>query len=169
MKINALVTVNNDFWIMSEAICQWLKIIVRSLHEWPKIVIRGNECIILFLTRYFMSRTQIRQNNYWSLNEPLSPKKVFSNLVLWRPLSWSVTSCERGVLTLWRHIRRLFLHAKNGSKAIFTSEKQPWISISHQPVFTAMPVGNQGYCLTLYLIPDTNRKYNIWFNLATNI
>ena len=63
IKINAWVTVNNDFWVTSEAICQWfsrvtkslVKIIDKSHHEWPKIVIHGNECFILFLTRYFMS------------------------------------------------------------------------------------------------------------------
>ena len=38
---------------------------------------------------------------------------------------------------LWRHIRRLFLHAQIGAKAIFTGEEQPWISISYHPVFTA--------------------------------
>ena len=71
IKNIAWVTVNNDFWVTSEAICQWfsrvtksrVKIIVR--HSWkslanritsdPKIVIHGNECIILFLTCYFMS------------------------------------------------------------------------------------------------------------------
>ena len=36
--------------------------------------------------------------------------------------SCSVTSRERGLLALWRHIRRLFLHAQIGAKAIFTSE-----------------------------------------------
>ena len=46
-------------------------------------------------------------------------------LVLCRHHSWSVTSRERGVLALWRHIRRLFLHVPFGAKAIFTSEFQP--------------------------------------------
>ena len=41
---------------------------------------------------------------------------------LWRHYSSSVTSRERGLLALWRHIRRLFLHAQIGAKAIFTSE-----------------------------------------------
>ena len=43
-KNNAWVTVNNDFLVTSETICQWfswvtkprVKIIVKSLHEWPK-------------------------------------------------------------------------------------------------------------------------------------
>ena len=42
----------------------------------------------------------------------MSLKTVFSDLALWRHHSWSVTSRERVVLTLWRHIRRLFLHAQ---------------------------------------------------------
>ena len=63
IKNNAWVTVNDDFWVTSGQFAnnfhKW-----RS-HEWqlmanrltsdPKIVIHGNECIILFLTRYFMS------------------------------------------------------------------------------------------------------------------
>ena len=53
---------------------------------------------------------------------PLSLRMVFSDLALWRHHSWSVTSRERGVLALWRHIRRLFLHEEIGAKAIFTSE-----------------------------------------------
>ena len=48
--------------------------------------------------------------------------KSFSDLVLWRHHSWSVTSRECRTLALWRHIRRLFLHAQIGAKAIFTSE-----------------------------------------------
>ena len=44
IKNNAWVTVNNDFWVTSEAICQWfsrvtksrVKIIGKSHHEWSK-------------------------------------------------------------------------------------------------------------------------------------
>ena len=44
IKNNAWVTVNNDFWVTSEAICQWfsrvtksrVKIIGKSPHEWPE-------------------------------------------------------------------------------------------------------------------------------------
>ena len=65
IKNNAWVTVNYDFFVTSDAIRQWfsrvtksrVKIIAESPHEWQKIVIHGNECIILFLTRYFMSWT----------------------------------------------------------------------------------------------------------------
>ena len=41
---------------------------------------------------------------------------------LWRHHNWSVTSCEREILVLWRHICLLSLHAKIGAKAIVTSE-----------------------------------------------
>ena len=44
IKNNAWVTMKNDFWVTSEAICQWfsrvtksrVKIIGKSHHEWPK-------------------------------------------------------------------------------------------------------------------------------------
>ena len=101
-------------------------------HEWkslanrltsdPKIVIHGKKCIILFLTRYFMSWAHNVKNNYRSLISPLSLRTAFSDFVLWRHHSWSVTSHERTALALWRHIRRLLLHAQIGAKAIFTSE-----------------------------------------------
>ena len=107
IKNNAWVTSNNDFWSQvrwfANDFHKWrtsslVKIIGKSPHEWPKIVIHGNKCIILFLTRYFML------------------------LLLWRHYSWSVMSRKREVLALWRHIRQLFLHAQIGTKAIFTSE-----------------------------------------------
>ena len=53
---------------------------------------------------------------------PLSQGTVFSDLALWRHYSCSVTSREHGLLALWRHIRRLFLHEQIGAKAIFISE-----------------------------------------------
>ena len=49
-------------------------------------------------------------------------KTVFLTEALWRHHSWSVTSRERGVLALWRHIRRLFFHVPFGAKAILASE-----------------------------------------------
>ena len=92
-----------------------VKIIGKSHHEWPKIVIHGNECIILFLTRYFMFWTQdSTKNNHRSLILPSSPRTVFSDYTLWRHRSWSVTSRE---LALWRHIRRLFWARANWFKS----------------------------------------------------
>ena len=131
IKNNAWVTVNNDFFVTSEAIRQWfsrvtksrVKIIAESPHEWQKIVIHGNECIILFLTRYFMSWTHKSAKNYHrALISPLLPRAGFSDRALWRHNNWSVTSCEREILVLWRHICLLSLHAQFGAKAIFTSE-----------------------------------------------
>ena len=75
IKNNAWVTVNNDFWVR-------VRRFANNFHEWrshewkslanritsdPKIVIHGNECIILFLARYLMS---------WTLN---SAKTIIDN------------------------------------------------------------------------------------------
>ena len=131
IKNNAWVTVNNDFWVTSEAICQWFSRVTKSrvksfanrITSDPKIVIHGNKCIILFLTRYFMSWTHNSdKNNHRSLISQLSPRTVVSDLSLWRHHSGCVTSREREILALWRHICRLFLHAQIGANAIFTSE-----------------------------------------------
>ena len=40
-----------------------MKIIGKSPHEWPKNRIHGNECIILFLTRYFVLNTPFRNKH----------------------------------------------------------------------------------------------------------
>ena len=57
----------------------------------PNIVIHGNECIILFLTCYFMSWTHnSAKNNYRLLISPLWLRTAFSDLV--------VTTVD-----LWRH------------------------------------------------------------------
>ena len=131
IKNNAWVTVNNDFLSrvrrFGNDFHEW-----RS-HEWKsltnrltsdkKIVIHGNECIILFLTCYFMSWTHRSAKNYhWALISPLLPSAAFSGAALWRHHNWSVTSCEREILVLWRHICLLSLHVQTGAKAIFTSE-----------------------------------------------
>ena len=129
IKNNAWVTVNNNFF------CSRVKWFANDFHEWrshegkslayhitsdQKIVIHGNECIILFLTCYFMFWTYNSAiNNHRWLIAPLSLRKCPA---LWRHHNWSVTSRERELLALWRHFRRLFLHAQIGTKAIFTSE-----------------------------------------------
>ena len=143
---------NSDFWSRVRWIANdfhdssRVKIIGKSPHEWPKIVNHGKECIILFLTRYFMSSTHhSATNKHHVLISLLSLRTVFSDLTLWRHHNWSVMSREREVLALWRHIRQLFLHAQIGAKAIFTSEWQPSISISHHPVFTAQRVRRHLY------------------------
>ena len=102
---------------------------VWRIHDWkslanrltcdPIVVIHSNSYIILFLTRQFMSWThKSTKNNYRYLISPLSLRTVFSDLALWRHYSWFVTSCERRVLALWRHIRRLLLQAQFGTKAM---------------------------------------------------
>ena len=122
---------SHDFFVTSEAIRQWfsrvtksrVKIIAESPQKWQKIVIHGNECIILFLTRYFMSWTHKSAKNYHrAIISPLLQRAAFSDRALWRHHNWCVTSCEREILELWRHICLLSLHAQIGTKAIFTSE-----------------------------------------------
>ena len=131
IKNNAWVTVNNDVWVTSEAICQYfsrvtksrVKIIGKSHHEWPKH--RYSQYRMYYFISYTLFdvlNTKFRQHNYRSLISLLSLRRVFSDLVLWRHHSWSVTSRECRTLALWRHIRWLFLHAQIGAKAIFTSE-----------------------------------------------
>ena len=122
IKNNAWATMNNDFWVMSEAIFA-KKIIANHFASDQKIVIHSDECTILFLTRYFMSWTHdFAQSNYWSLILPLALKTVFSDLALWCHNSWSVTLHDRGVLVLQSHLYRLFFHMQIGAKTIFTSE-----------------------------------------------
>ena len=129
IKNNAWVTVNNDFFCH-----EWgHSAMIFTSHEWQslpnrltsdkKFVIHGNECIILFLTHYFMSWTHKSATNYHrALISPLLPRAAFSDRALWRHHNWSVMSCEREILVLWRHICLLSLHAQIGTKAIFTSE-----------------------------------------------
>ena len=121
IKNYAWVIVNNDFWVTSEAICQRFcqKSLANRITSDPKIIIHGNECIILFLTRCVMSWTHnSAKNNHRSLISQLLGT-VVSDLALWRHHSGSVTSREREIQALWRHIRRLFSHAQIGAKAIF--------------------------------------------------
>ena len=95
IKNNAWVVVNNVFLVTSE---------VTSENHWQitsgvtkkKIAIHGNECIILFLTCYFMSWThRLATNNHRSLISPLSLRTAFSDLTLWRHHNWAVTSRKR--------------------------------------------------------------------------
>ena len=102
-----LVAINFQEWWSHER-----KSLANRITIDPKIVIHGKKCISLFLTRYFMSwRHNSAKNYYRSLIWPLSLKTAFSGLALWPQNTWFVTSHERGLLILWRHIRRLFLWA----------------------------------------------------------
>ena len=90
-------------------------------------------------TLFYVLNTPFRYKQSSIAHFVIVAKDVFSDLTLWRHHSWSVTSSEREVMALWRHIRQLFLHAQIGAKAIFNidCEEQQWISISHHPAFTA--------------------------------
>ena len=135
-------------FVTSEAIRQWfsrvtksrVKIIAESPHEWQRIVIHGNECNILFLTRYFMSWTHKSAKNYHrALISPLLPRAAFSERALWRHHNWSVTSCEREILVLWRHICLVCLLcllrqlAQRRSSLVNNSREYGYL----HPVFTA--------------------------------
>ena len=120
IKNNAWVTVNNDFWVTSEAICQSL---ANRITSDPKSLFTVTNVLFYFLHAMLCPWTHnSAKNNHRSLISLLSPKTVVSDLALWRHRSGSVTSRERKILALWRHICRLFLHAQIGAKAIFTSE-----------------------------------------------
>ena len=107
IKNNTFVTVNNDFWVTSEAICQWfsrvtksrVKIIGKSHHEWPQIVIHGNECIILFLTRYFMS-----------LEHTILLKTIIdrSFRICRQGRSFLTSHCDVTRVDLWRHANAVY-------------------------------------------------------------
>ena len=122
MKLNVYVKVQKllKYEIIHElpwitAFWSSVKWVANDFHEWC------SECIILFLTRYFVAHDS-SENNHRSLISPLSLAGDFFYLALWRHRSWSVTSREGEVVALWRHVRRLFLHAQTGTNAIFTGE-----------------------------------------------
>ena len=126
---------NMTYRIMHES--QWITIFGSRVrwfaNDFHELRNHGKECIILFLTRYFISWAYTIQNNSRSLISPLLLRTVF-RLALRHHNNCSVTWCEGEVLTLWRHIRRLFLHVQLDTNVIFTNEWQPRISISQHPV-----------------------------------
>ena len=71
---------------------------------------------------YVLEHTNLLKTIIDRFFSQLSPRTAFSDFALWRHHSWSVTSREREILALWRHICRLFSHVQIGAKAIFTSE-----------------------------------------------
>ena len=81
----------------------------------PTIV--SNSCTILFLMSWTHNSAK---NKYDRWFRHCRQRRSFSEL--WRHHIRSVTSRKREVLALWRHIRRLFVHALIGAKAIFASE-----------------------------------------------
>ena len=81
---------NKYFGATSEVICQWfsrvtkspVKMISKSHHEWAKNVNDGNEYIILFLTRYFMSWTHSSTKTIIDRSSRHSRKEGIFNLAL---------------------------------------------------------------------------------------
>ena len=73
----------------------WVKIIGKSHHEWPKINIHSNKCIISFLNAILCLEQTIpiktiidRSFRHWRQG------RFFSDLTLWRHHSWYMTSPE---------------------------------------------------------------------------
>ena len=132
IKNNAWVTVNNDFlgheggdlpmiFTSDEVTSENHRQIASRVTQ--KSLFTVTNVLFYFLHAILISRTHnSAKNHHRSLISQLSPRTVFSDFALWRHHSWSVTSREREILALWRHIRRLFLHAQIGAKLIFTSE-----------------------------------------------
>ena len=95
IKNNAWVTMNNDLLSRVRRFGNDF-IITESPHQWQKIVIHGNEYIILFLTSYFISWAHNSpKNSNWSLISPLSLRRVFSDLAL--------TDRDITRIDLWHH------------------------------------------------------------------
>ena len=148
IKNNARVTVNNDFFVTREAIRQWFSLVTNNnffCHEWGDStmiftsdeVTSENHCRIasrvtkkslftvtnvLFYILHAILCHKSAKNYHRTLISPLLLRAAFSDRALWRHHNWSVTSCEREILVLWRHICLLSLHAQIVAKAIFTSE-----------------------------------------------
>ena len=114
---------NNDFWSWMRSF-QDLPMIfisdqVTGENHWQntsrvtkKIIIRGSECIILFLTRYFMTWTYNSiKYNHWLLISPLSPRIAFSDLALWRHHSWSLMSRKHGTSIVMSYLSTVLAHA----------------------------------------------------------
>ena len=102
IKNNAWVTVNNDFWVTSEAICQWfsrvsksrVKIIGKSHHEWPK-----NRYSRLRMY-YFISYTLFYVLELTILLKTIIDRS-FRNCHQGRPFLTS--HCDVTTVDLWRH------------------------------------------------------------------
>ena len=91
---NTFVTVNNNFLVTREVICQrfslvtssLVKIIGKSPHSWPKIVIHGNSCIILYV---------IKQALGWAFCPSSSDSSNLGSLLL---ITWLIIQND------WQHL-----------------------------------------------------------------
>ena len=105
---NAWVTVNNDFGLTSEAICQIfsrvtksrVKTIGKSHHEWPKKSLFTVKNVLF----HFLHAILCPEHTIRSLISQLSPRTVVSDLALWRQHSGSVTSRETCIVTSYLSI-----------------------------------------------------------------
>ena len=86
-----------------------------SANQWQKSLLTVTNILFYFL-RAILCPEQLSIAGF-----AIAAKDGLFSLALWCHHNWSVTSLERWVLALWRHIRRLFLHAQIGAK-ISTSE-----------------------------------------------
>ena len=77
---------------------------------------------LIFYILFYVLNTQFCSKQLSIPAFAIVTQVVFSDLALWRHHNWDMTSRECGVLALWRHIRRLFLHTQSGVQAIFISE-----------------------------------------------
>ena len=115
IKNNAWVTVNTDFF--GE---EWGDLSENHWHCTSQVTKKSlftvTNVLFLIVTRYFISWTHIRSNNNRSFTSPLSPRKVFSDLTLWRHQSWPVTSRENEVLALWWSCSSIVLARANWHK-----------------------------------------------------
>ena len=101
---------------------EW-KLLANRITSDPKSLFTVTNVLFYFLHVILCPWMHNSTKNNWRLpTSPLSLRTVFSDLSLWRHYSWSVTSCKRRLLALWRRIRRLFLYTQIGAKVIFTSE-----------------------------------------------
>ena len=101
LKNNAWVTVNKDFWVTSEAICQWfslvtksrVKIIGKSHHEWPKQSL-FTVTNVLFYFLHNSAKTIIDRS--------------FRNCRQGR--SFLILHCDATTVDLWRHANARYQH-----------------------------------------------------------
>ena len=109
VKNNAWVTVNNDFCVMSEAICQrfsWVaksrvKIIGKSHHEWPK------NHYSWWRMYYFISYTLFYVLNTWFCLKQLS---IAHFAIVAKDGHFWFKHCDFTIVDLWRHANARYKH-----------------------------------------------------------
>ena len=100
----------------------WIPIL---FHEWQKSVFKVTHALVYFLRANLRPTERPNPLKQSLLISPIPSKTAFSEFSLLGFVTspqFNLASREREVLALWRHIRRLFLHAQIDAKANFTSE-----------------------------------------------